>query len=65
MDLGLTFLPSGDVNLGQPPGMPRMKSGILDVLLDPVIVGVGTDLSFPLGDEAVGAELDHQGPWSS
>lgn len=28
-----------------------MKSGILDVLLDPVIAGVGTDLSFPLGDE--------------
>ena len=42
-----------------------MKSGILDVLLDPVVVGVGTDLSFPLGDEAVGVELDCQGPWSS
>ena len=65
MDLGLTFLPSGDVNLGQPPGTPQMKSGILDVLLDPVVVGVGTDLSFPLGDEAVGVELDCQGPWRS
>lgn len=51
MDLGLTFLPSGDVNLSQPPGRQQRKSGILDVLLDPVVFGVGTDLSFPLGDE--------------
>lgn len=65
MDLGLTFLPSGDVNLSQPPGRQQRKSGILDVLLDPVVFGVGTDLSFPLGDEAVGAELDRQGAWRS
>ena len=65
MDLGLTFLPSSDVNLGQLPGRPQRKPGILDVLLDPVVIGVGTDLSFPLSDEAVGAELDRQGPRSS
>lgn len=61
----MTFLPSSDVNLGQPPGRPQSKPEILDVLLDPVVVGVGTDLSFPLGDEAVGAKSDHQGPRSS
>lgn len=65
MDLGLTFRPSGDVNPGQPPRRLQRTSGILDVLLNAVVVGVGTDLLFSLGDEAVGAESDHQGPRSS
>lgn len=61
---GVTFLWPNAFNLGQVPGRQQRYIGILDVLLDPFVLGVGADLSVLFGDKAVETELDSQRSWS-
>lgn len=60
----MTFLWPNAFNPGQVPGRQQRYIGILDVLLDPFVLGVGADLSVLFGDKAVEAELDSQWSWS-
>lgn len=60
VDLGLSFLPSGDVNLSQPPGRQQRSLGSL-MYSWTQSVRVGTDLFVSAGDEAVGAEQTVRG----
>lgn len=58
----VAFLWPNTSSLGQVPGRQQRYIGIPDVLLDPFVLGVGTDLSVLFGDKAVEAEVD--GQWS-